>query len=38
LAARLGIAERVHLLGHRDDTGTSWDALDVFVTASTRRG
>lgn len=38
LAAGLGIAERVHLLGHRDDTGDVLDALDVFVTASDTEG
>jgi glycosyltransferase involved in cell wall biosynthesis len=38
LAEELGIAQRVHLLGHRDDTGTVLDALDVFVTASDTEG
>ncbi len=38
LAARLGIAERVHLLGHRDDTADVLGAMDVFVTASDTEG
>ena len=38
LASELGIAERVHLLGHRTDTGDVLDALDVFVVASDREG
>ncbi|HEX6750539.1 MAG TPA: glycosyltransferase [Longimicrobium sp.] len=38
LAAQLGIADRVHLLGHRDDTAEVLDALDVFVVSSDREG
>ena len=38
LAAELGIAGRVHLLGHRDDTGDVLDALDVFAVSSDREG
>ncbi|HEX8362611.1 MAG TPA: glycosyltransferase, partial [Longimicrobium sp.] len=38
LGEELGIAPRVHLLGHRDDTGAVLDALDVFVTASDTEG
>lgn len=37
-AEELGIADRLHLLGHRDDTGTVLDALDVFVIASDTEG
>jgi glycosyltransferase involved in cell wall biosynthesis len=36
LAADLGIAERVHLVGHRDDVGDVLAALDVFVVSSDR--
>jgi glycosyltransferase involved in cell wall biosynthesis len=38
LAGELGIADRVHFLGHRDDTGDVLAALDVFVVASDREG
>jgi glycosyltransferase involved in cell wall biosynthesis len=38
LAAELGIAARVHFLGHRDDTGDVLDALDVFAVSSDREG
>jgi glycosyltransferase involved in cell wall biosynthesis len=38
LAEALGIAGRVHLLGHRDDTGDVLGALDVFVVSSDREG
>ena len=38
LAGELGIAGRVHFLGHRDDTGDVLDALDVFVVSSEREG
>jgi len=38
LAEELGIAGRVHLLGHRDDTGDVLDALDLFVVSSDREG
>ena len=38
LAAELGIADRVHLLGYRDDTADVLDALDVFVVSSDREG
>jgi len=37
-AEALGIARRVHLLGHRDDTGGVLDALDLFVVSSDREG
>ncbi len=35
LADRLGIAERVHFLGHRDDVATLMRAVDVVVHPST---
>lgn len=38
VAAELGIASRVHFLGHRQDTGDVLDALDVFVVSSDREG
>jgi glycosyltransferase involved in cell wall biosynthesis len=38
LAGELGIADRVHFLGHRDDTGDVLGALDVFVVSSDREG
>ncbi|HET7232672.1 MAG TPA: glycosyltransferase [Longimicrobium sp.] len=38
LAAELGIAARVHCLGHRADTGDVLDAIDVFVVSSDREG
>jgi glycosyltransferase involved in cell wall biosynthesis len=38
LAEDLGIAGRVHLLGHRDDAGDVLGALDVFVVSSDREG
>lgn len=38
LAEELGIAGRVHFLGHRDDTGDVLAALDVFVVSSEREG
>ncbi len=38
LADELGIGARVHLVGHRDDTGTVLATLDVFVTASDSEG
>jgi glycosyltransferase involved in cell wall biosynthesis len=34
----LGIGGRVHLVGHRDDTGTVLRTMDVFVTASDSEG
>ncbi|MFC0533236.1 glycosyltransferase [Phytohabitans kaempferiae] len=36
LAARLGVAEQVRLLGHVDDIGGFLDSIDVLVHASTR--
>lgn len=38
LADALGIAARVHFLGHRTDTGDVLDAIDVFVVSSDREG
>ena len=38
MAKELGIASRVHFLGHRDDTGDVLAALDVFVVSSDREG
>ncbi|HYH80874.1 MAG TPA: glycosyltransferase [Longimicrobium sp.] len=38
LASALGIAARVHFLGHRGDTGDVLAALDVFVVSSDREG
>jgi glycosyltransferase involved in cell wall biosynthesis len=38
LAAELGLAGRVHLLGHRDDPGDVLAAMDVFVVSSDREG
>ena len=34
----LGLARRVHLLGHRDDIGNVLRALDVYVVSSDREG
>ncbi|HEU0054744.1 MAG TPA: glycosyltransferase, partial [Longimicrobium sp.] len=38
LARELGVAERAHFLGYRDDTGDVLDALDTFVVCSNREG
>ncbi|HEX2204669.1 MAG TPA: glycosyltransferase [Longimicrobium sp.] len=38
LAVELGIADRAHFLGFRDDTGDVLGALDVFVLSSDREG
>ncbi len=38
LASALGIAPRVHFLGHRVDTGDVLDAFDLFVVSSDREG
>ncbi len=38
LALDLGVAERLHLLGFRDDVGDVLDALDLFVICSHREG
>lgn len=38
LAAELGVADRLHLLGFRSDVGDVLDALDVFVISSDREG
>lgn len=38
VAAGLGLTERLHLLGERDDPGDVLAALDVFVTASDTEG
>ena len=38
LAATLGIAQRVHLLGHREDAGAVQRALDVYVVCSAQEG
>lgn len=38
LAGTLGIAQRVHLLGHREDAGTIHRALDVYVVCSEQEG
>jgi glycosyltransferase involved in cell wall biosynthesis len=38
LVIRLGLTGRVHLLGHREDTGDVIAALDVMVVASDREG
>jgi len=38
LAAELGISDRLHLLGHRDDTADVLGALEVFVVSSDREG
>ena len=38
LARELGIAPRVHFLGHRDDVGNVLGALDVFAVTSDREG
>lgn len=37
-ARRLGVGDRVHLLGPREDVGDVLDALDVFVLTSDREG
>ncbi|MDB4950038.1 MAG: hypothetical protein JWM27_2687 [Gemmatimonadetes bacterium] len=38
LAAELGVAGRVHFLGHRADTADVLDAIDLFVVTSDREG
>jgi glycosyltransferase involved in cell wall biosynthesis len=38
LAAELGIADRVHLLGYRADTMALYEAMDLFVLSSLREG
>lgn len=38
LAAELGVAARVHLLGHRTDTHDVLDALDVYAVSSDKEG
>jgi len=38
LAASLGVADRFHLLGPREDVGAVLAALDVFVVCSDREG
>lgn len=38
LSSALGIAARVHFLGHRADTGDVLAALDLFVVSSDREG
>lgn len=38
LARDLGIAERVHFLGFRDDVAAVLDALDMYVVSSEREG
>lgn len=38
LARRLGVSDRAHFLGHREDVGDVLDALDVFVLCSDREG
>jgi glycosyltransferase involved in cell wall biosynthesis len=37
-AAELGLADRVHFLGHRGDTHDVLDALDVYVVSSDTEG
>jgi len=38
VAAELGMADRVHLPGHRRDVGDVLDALDLFAVSSDREG
>lgn len=38
IAKSLGISDRVHFLGHRENKGDVLDALDVFVITSDREG
>lgn len=38
VAERLGVHERVHLIGFRDDVGDVLDALDLFVICSAKEG
>ncbi|MBV9772537.1 MAG: glycosyltransferase [Gemmatimonadetes bacterium] len=38
LAAELGVRERVHFLGHREDVGDVLDALDLYLITSDREG
>jgi glycosyltransferase involved in cell wall biosynthesis len=38
LADSLGIAQRVHFTGHREDVGVVHSALDVYVVASDQEG
>ena len=38
LASALGVSDRVHLIGHREETGDVLDALDLFVLTSDQEG
>ncbi|MEO8194614.1 MAG: glycosyltransferase [Gemmatimonadales bacterium] len=38
LAAELGVASRVHFLGHRDDTASVLETLDLFIVTSDSEG
>jgi glycosyltransferase involved in cell wall biosynthesis len=38
LAGDLGVTERVHLLGHREDVGVVHRALDIYLVTSTQEG
>jgi glycosyltransferase involved in cell wall biosynthesis len=38
MAMALGISDRVHFLGHRENKGDVLDAIDVFVITSDREG
>lgn len=38
LARQLGLAARLHLIGHREDVGPVLDVLDAFVLPSEREG
>jgi glycosyltransferase involved in cell wall biosynthesis len=38
MAMTLGISDRVHFLGHRENKGDVLDAIDVFVITSDREG
>lgn len=38
LSSAMGISDRVHLIGHREDKGDVLDALDVFVVTSDQEG
>lgn len=38
LASELGVSDRVHFIGHREEKGDVLDAIDVFVVASDQEG
>ena len=38
LSSRLGVSDKVHFLGYRDDVSALYDAADIFVFPSLREG